>query len=155
MRLSDTALGLLVLVLGGAITIAALQLPGVPGQAYGAGFFPAIVGVTMGLAGLGLMASGWRRRDRKAVVLPHWLRSPWAVTNVVILAGSVILFATYAEEVGFIPFAVAILWLVQVRLDTPVPRALVVAVIGAVALYLLFAWLLRVPLPQGLMEGVL
>lgn len=155
MRLSDTALGGLVAVLGGVITVASLQLPGVPGQAYGAGFFPAIVGVTLALAGVALAATGLRRRDQKLLVLPAWLGSPWAVINVLILAASIVLFAVFGDVIGFIPFAIAILWLVQVRLDTPMLRALVVAVIGAIALYLLFDWLLRVPLPDGVLEGLL
>ncbi len=155
MRLSDTALGSLVAVLGGAITVASVQLPGVPGQAYGAGFFPAIVGVTLALAGVALAVTGWRRSDQKLLVLPAWLSSPWAVINVLILAASIVVFAAFGDVIGFIPFAIAILWLVQVRLDTPMLHALVVAVIGAFALYLLFGWLLRVPLPDGLLEGLL
>ena len=59
MRLSDTALGLLVAAFGGALVFAALQLPGVRGQQFGAGFFPAIVG------GLAVLA-GFRQSPRAA-----------------------------------------------------------------------------------------
>jgi len=155
MRLSDAALGVLVAVLGGAVLIASLRLPGVPGQEYGAGFFPAILGTLIAGAGAALFVSGMKRRDQALVVLPAWLGDGWAVLNVAILAAAIILFAVFGDDIGFIPFAVVVLWLVQVRLGTPMLRALVVAAVGAFALHLLFGTLLRVPLPDGILEGVL
>ena len=152
MRLSDTALGLLVAAFGAALVFAALQLPGVRGQQFGAGFFPAIVGGLAVLAGFGIAAGGWRRGG-PAVVTAAWLRDPWALINIAILAGSIALFALVGDRVGFLPFAAALIWLVQWRMGTAPLRAALIAVPGAVLFQLLFAKLLRVPLPQGMLAG--
>ena len=152
MRLNDTALGLLVAALGAALLVAALQLPGVRGQAFGAGFFPSIIGGLVVMAGLGIAAGGWRRGG-PVLTTAAWLREPWALTNIGILAGSIALFALVGDRVGFLPFAAALIWLVQWRMGAAPLRAAVIAAPGAVLFQLLFAKLLRVPLPQGVLAG--
>lgn len=152
MRLNDTALGLLVAALGAALLLAALQLPGVRGQAFGAGFFPAIIGRLVVLTGLGLAAGGMRRGGAVVTTAP-WLRDRWAVINVAILAGAVVLFAAVGDRVGFLPFAAGLIWLVQWRLGASPLRAAMVAVPGAILFQVLFSTVLRVPLPQGLLAG--
>lgn len=153
MRLNDRALGVLTIGLGGLLAAASLRLPGVPGQELGAGFFPALLGVVAMLTGVLLLLAGLRQTGEPLLRLPGWLHDGWAVTNVAVLVLSVALFAAFAEPVGFLPFAVAIMLAVQLRMGIAPLRAGLIAVLGAIGFHLLFNEVLRVPLPPGLLEG--
>jgi len=153
MRLNDRALGVLTLGLGGLLVAAALRLPGVPGQELGAGFFPALLGVAAMLTGLLLVLAGARQPGEPLLRLPDWLRSGWARTNVVVLVASIALFAAFAEQIGFIPLAIATMLAVQLRMGIAPMRAGITAVLGAIGFHLLFNQVLRVPLPPGMLEG--
>lgn len=155
MRLNGPALGLLVVAGGAALLVASLRLPGVPGQDYGAGFFPSILAVALVLAGLGLVIGGMSRHLDALVTPPPWMRDPHATANVALLVGIIALFAAAGDRIGFIPFAVGVLFALQWRLGIPPLRAAVIAVPGAVLFHLLFVIVLRVPLPPGLLERFL
>ncbi|PZW46657.1 putative tricarboxylic transport membrane protein [Humitalea rosea] len=155
MRLNDLALGGLSATLGTALLVASLRLPGVRGQEFGAGFYPALIGVLTIAAGAGLMLTGLRQRGVPALRLPGWFTDGWAVANAAILAGAIAIFGAFGETIGFLPFAVVLLFVIQWRLSIPAPRAALIAVLGAIGFQLLFGKLLRVPLPPGLFEGLL
>lgn len=153
MRLNDRALGVLTIGLGGLLAMASLRLPGVPGQELGAGFYPALLGVAAVLAGLLLVLSGLRQEGEALLQLPGWIHDGWAVTNVAVLVLAIGLFAAFAVPVGFIPFAIAIMLAVQLRMGIAPPRAALIALLGAIGFHLLFNKVLRVPLPPGVLEG--
>ncbi len=58
-------------------------------------------------------------------------------------------YALLAEQTAFIPIAAAILLTFSLLLRSPVTVAVPLAVVGSLAIYLMFTWLLRVPLPPG------
>lgn len=152
MRLNDRTLGALVTAGGAALLAASLRLPGVPGQDYGAGFFPAILAVALVLAGLALVAGGLREAA-PAATPPEWFGEMGAVANVLLLAGIVATFAAAGDRIGFEPFAVVVMFAMQWRLGIPPARALLIALAGAAIFHLLFVRVLRVPLPPGLLAG--
>jgi len=153
MRLSDRALGVLTIGMGGLLAVASLRLPGVPGQELGAGFYPALLGMAAVLTGLLLVLTGMRQKDEAVLRLPGWFRDGWAVTNVAVLVLAIALFAAFAVPVGFIPLAIVIMLAVQLRMGIAPLRAGLIAVLGAIGFHLLFSKVLRVPLPTGLLEG--
>ncbi|MDJ0389333.1 tripartite tricarboxylate transporter TctB family protein [Roseomonas sp. E05] len=153
MRLNDRALGVLTIGLGLLLSATALRLPGVPGQELGAGFFPALLGAAAILTGLLLVLTGWRQTGEPVLRLPGWLHSGWARTNVAVLVLAIALFAAFAEQVGFIPLAIAIMLTVQLRMGIAPLRAGLIAVLGTIGFHLLFNEVLRVPLPPGVLEG--
>ncbi|HWL80311.1 MAG TPA: tripartite tricarboxylate transporter TctB family protein [Roseomonas sp.] len=153
MRLNDSALGVLTIGLGGLLAAASLRLPGVPGQELGAGFFPALLGLAAMLTGVLLVLAGIRQSGEPLLRLPDWVRGGWARTNVLVLVLAIALFAAFAERVGFIPFAIAIMLAVQLRMGIAPLRAGLIAVLGTIGFHLLFNEVLRVPLPAGVLEG--
>lgn len=153
MRLNDRALGVLTIGLGGLLTAASLRLPGVPGQELGAGFYPALLGMAAMLTGLLLVLTGMRQKGEAVLQLPGWFHDGWAITNVAVLVLAIGLFAAFAVPVGFIPFAIAIILAVQLRMGIAPPRAALIAMLGAIGFHLLFSKVLRVPLPPGVLEG--
>jgi putative tricarboxylic transport membrane protein len=153
MRLNDLALGILTAGLGAVLTAVSLGLPGVPGQELGAGFFPALLGGATILAGGALILGGLKQRQEPWLIVPAWMRDPWAVVNLLIMIGAIAIFAAFSDRIGFLPFAVVLLAVVQLRLGIRPMRAGVIAVLGAIGFQGLFNGLLRVPLPPGLLEG--
>ena len=124
MRISDLLFGLLFALLGVGVFIYALWLPSMPGQRYGAGAFPAVLGAHFFAAGgrsLGAATGratshraspGWRHGR---VTLPCW---PTSCSHWVRFIGYVIL----DEYVGFALLGFAILMLFFLRSGVPRSR---------------------------------
>ena len=61
----------------------------------------------------------------------------------------------FSERIGFIPLSIAILIALFLRLRVPPVRSVVIAVAATALIYVAFARFLRVPLPRGLLEGII
>ena len=112
----------------------------------GPGFFPALCG-----AGILILCLIWvLTAPRSAQHQSLWQGREW-VTPLV----SVIIITAYAalmEEIGYVTSTLAFLvaWQVFIARETWVRTGLI-AVLGTAAMYLIFAKLLSVPLPDGLL----
>jgi tripartite-type tricarboxylate transporter receptor subunit TctC len=114
--------------------------------------YPSLLMGLMGLTLAGLFVAHQRSRSddvddqraRPAVETPQL-----QITNLVWIVAAVIAYVLFAERVGFLLIAAAMLFAMLVKLGTrPLPSlAIVVAFVPTV--YFVFAHLLRVPLPHG------
>lgn len=156
MKLNDAILGAIFLALALWIGVSALGMPRMSGTAIGAGTFPLIVAAMMMVGGAALLVSGLRRSDSGPVAaLAPWLDGKPSR----IRAGAAIVFVViYALLGGFIGYPllvpvlmVALLWLTTRR---PVVSVILGVLISG-GVWLLFASVLKVPLPLGLMEHVI
>lgn len=150
MRFSETVVGAGFVVAGALIVGATLSYPpGEPGQP-GPALFPRLVGGLMVgggalLARQGLRAGGggepaeWRR-----------LTSP-GFRNALFVVGAVLFYIAVADRLGFLPTAAAILFALMWRLAVRPAVATAVAVAFSLFVWALFARLLRVPLPGGVL----
>ena len=156
MKLHDGVFGLVVTVCGAALAVAAYRLPPTPGQAFGSGFFPLILGVVLICAGAALALDAVIRRKGQALaVIPAWLGDRWAVANVFVGFACVAFYVLTSEILGFLLCAIIILTILQYRFGRPLFGSLLWAFVISASFQALFASLLRVPLPPGPLLGIL
>jgi putative tricarboxylic transport membrane protein len=165
-RRVDQAFGAVLAVAGVVIARSAAALPTIPAQAYGPGFFPMWVGIALAVCGVLIAGRTWlggEWRTASPVASPvtpascasssggrswrAWLAMSWMVLGL----GAVALFL---ETVGFLlcmpVFMLGYLWLA----GEPLRRSALTTAVAMALVYWGFARLLRVPLPQGWLEGV-
>ena len=152
MRLTDTAIGLLLLVCGIAVTLAAWAYPDMPGQDYGAATFPLAIGA--GMAALGLVSAWTGIRNRqggasRVVSLHDWGLVPASWLR---LAGVILLVAGYILLVplfGFLLTGGALLFGLLMTFRAPLLLSIAVTPLAILAVWWVFDGLLRVPLPNA------
>jgi putative tricarboxylic transport membrane protein len=156
MKLNDALLGGFFFALALAIGASALTMPRMSGTAIGAGTFPLIVAVMMAAGGLSLLVSGLRRWGAGPVAaLPDWLSERPGQTRAAAAIAFVIIYALLGKSLGF-PLLVPPLMILLLWLTTRRPLAAVVLGLAiSAAVWMLFASVLKVPLPLGLLERVI
>ena len=158
MHLSDKVTGSFLVVLGGVAAFAGSRLPPVPGQPVGPNVFPLVVGIGLVACGL-LIALGIGRSFEAEPVTdagadaaspadtPARRNGLW-----VLLPPALLLFYVFASErLGFIPTAALIIFIAALGLGASLRIAVPVALLAPFGVHLIFAKLLRVPLPPGLL----
>lgn len=152
MRLSDAALGVVLLGAAAAIAAVAQGFPGVPGQNFGPSLFPSVIAGGFVLCALGLFlrhagtSSGARWIDPGPL-----LTDPRARLDAVLVLGAIGVYLLVAERLGFVPTAAAILLALVRRFGASWALAIATAALGPLAIHLMFAEWLRVPLPLGVL----
>jgi putative tricarboxylic transport membrane protein len=117
--------------------------------------FPLVIGCCLALGGGTLALDGWQRRlSEPLIALADWGRSPRHLINLALTVGCLLAFAFFVRQIGFAVltfFTVAILlW----RFGQPAWRAALIALVAAAGLQILFVSLMRVPLPPGILLGL-
>lgn len=165
MKVSDTLIGAVLLVLSVAVVWHVRSFPAIPGQPYGAALFPLVVGVGLGIASLILIVTslgGLRRAHRPATdsvgepvvtgapaqsTTPQARPAAFAAT-----LGALVLYPLLADWLGFLICSVlmlcAMLWTYGVRPVLVLP----VAIGATLAIHTVFYKFLKVPLPWGLLQ---
>ena len=156
MRLSDTITGCFFTVSGIAIVLHAQNFPSIPGQPYGSSFFPTLIGIAMALGGLVLASSAViKGKVMPLVRSPDWLRSPRAIASFLLVLIAMGFYMLTADRFGFCVTTFLIIFGLQVWMKAKWLSALCIAIAAAAIFYIVFAILLRVPLPYGLVEKLL
>ena len=153
MRLNDALLGLMLLVLAGALAYLSRDFPTVPGQQYGASAFPALIAAGFAFCGIVLVVSGVRS-GAPPVVWQEWTRHRTGLVNVAATVGAVLFYIVAAGTLGFI-LTMALVLLVLLRLfGVGWTLAIAAAILVPLLMQYLFGRLLLVPLPWGLLSSV-
>jgi len=154
-KLNDAVFGLLLFALGAAVLVAVQGYPKIPGQPVGPALFPGLVAAGLCVAGVLLVARGWRlRNEERWVAWGAWVRSPRHVLALAVLLGAIVFYILAADALGFLPTAAIILAALFLVLRVPVPAAIVIAVLASLLVHTAFYKLLKVPLPWGVLKGV-
>lgn len=154
MRFHDALCGLFLAAFGAGMILLARDFPAFPGQPYGPALFPSLLGAGLVIAGALLTLRGVRAGGH-AVTLDPGLRTgrgAMSVVGVLLAVGAQIAFA---DEVGFLPLCAASLLLLMLLFGERPARATLIALGATAAIWWFFAEMLRVPLPQGLLTGLL
>lgn len=150
--MTDKLIGMGVALLGIAILVLALQLPqplAATRIAYGAGFFPTVLGVIIALAG-GYMALFSRAEEDEAEDDEESL----ALKNMgrpAIVVGAALVYILFSQQLGFLILTPVILTGLLLLGRVELWRSLLIGLVGSVIIYVLFAKLLLVPLPLGIL----
>lgn len=151
MKFSDRWIGILAILGGLAIISGTFGFREVPGQQFGSGFFPRIVGGAAILTGLIqiLIAT-----PAPALRIAPELRSRDALLKLGVL-GAVIFWLLAVNSLGFLLTTTIIAFALAVALGARPLPALAVSAGLSLLLHAIFGVLLRVPLPRGVIEGLL
>lgn len=156
MKISDRLFGPVFILLGAVIALYGRSLPPMHGQDYGAGLFPMAIGGFLCLGGAVLAIEGWRkRRGEPFFALTEWTRNRSDVVNLVIVFTCILVFGLFIRQIGFAVLTAVTSTVLLVRFGRPWWQAVTVAVIAAAVLQYVFADLMRVPLPLGLLHGLI
>lgn len=156
MRISDRLFGPIFILLGLFLALYGRSLPPMPGQAYGAGLFPMAIGSFLCLGGTVLAIGGWRRRRVETfVALPDWARDRSALINLAIAVTCILAFGLFIRQIGFAALVTVVWTVLLIRFGQPWWRAIAAAAIAAALFQYLFANVMRVPLPPGLLHGLI
>lgn len=148
MRFNDAIIGAVLLLAGAAIAWSAAGYRTLPGQAFGAGSFPLVVGIAMVLCAVPLILGGLRERG-PALTLADWARSRRCWRDLLVTLAAPVFYLLVVDRIGFVPTAFVILLVLTAMLGARLRVAVPVALVFAAGLYFGFANGLRVPLPRG------
>lgn len=152
MRFNDSVFGLILIAFAIAEIAYTQTFPRLHGQDYGPDLFPIMIGAGLMLFGGILVARGWAQRTTQPmVVVGGWANDRGNVVNVVILLGSIVFYILFSTWLGFIPTALLIQTVLLVRLGSGLITSVIIAAISTMVIHSLFAKLLLVPLPWGLL----
>lgn len=154
MRFSDLVLGLLLLAGAGLLFAAASTLPPIPGQSYGADVFPVLTAAGIAACGF-VLTVGSIRAGPFPLAEATWVREPGAGFRAGATVALVVAYIVLAPLIGFVATATLVLAGLFLLVRVHPVKALAIAAAAALATYLSFNLLLRVPLPRGFVEGLL
>ena len=149
MRTSNTVIGVLLIIFACVVLIHVQSFPTLENGYPGPGLFPEVLCVLFIFCGAGLVIQGIRRREKVlkldlgTITLGGWI-------NIVFVLGAVVCYIFLAEYLGFLIFSFAILMILMKWLKVKTLPSLAMSVVVTLAIYVLFAKILLVPLPWGL-----
>ena len=158
MKFSDLLIGLFLVLLGGGVAAYGYTLPPMPGQVYGAGLFPMLIGCCLAGFGLYLARHGLierRMAGMRLVTIDDWARDRRLVTNMALVLLLIIAYVLLSNRIGFVLMSLGILTILFWRLGVEWRRNIAIAVLATAFIQLSFSNILRVPLPRGLLERVM
>ena len=159
MHLSDRITGGVIALLGALAIWGATRLPGVPGQDVGPAAFPTVIGVGMVLCGamiaFGIGHSFEVPEDEEEMVVEDGAMPmpQHPILRALIPPALLLFYLLTVDHLGFLIAAAIVVYLAVVALHGRWVIALPLAIIGPLAVHLIFYKLLRVPLPDGLLPA--
>lgn len=155
MRLNDAVLGAFLIVFAIAEIAYTTTFPTLHGQDFGSDLFPIVIGAGLIICGVMLIAREFvarsSMRGEAIASLGPWARDRRMVFNLCLLILGVIAYILFADPVGFIPMSVVLLTVLMIRLRAGAFVSIVVAVTTTLIIHTLFAKVLLVPLPWGVL----
>jgi putative tricarboxylic transport membrane protein len=157
MRLSDRVTGSALVVLGGLAAYGGSLLPPVPGQQVGPNVFPMVVGIGLLICGAMIALRIGHSFEAEPELVPAERGEPppppqqFARWRVLIPPALLLFYALASERLGFMVAAATITFVVSVALGARLRLAVPLALLAPIGIHLVFAKLLRVPLPPGLL----
>ena len=155
MKVNDAISGGFFILFAGLIFFLTKDFRLMPGQNYGASFFPRTIATAMGLLGFVMVFQGVRSRGGKPWVQAlDWVGSPRHVANFLLVIGVLIFYILFSDWLGFLIAGFASIFSLLMWLRGPRywRKSLVLSVICVVTLQYFFGELLRVPLPWGILR---
>ncbi len=160
MRVADGVFGALFAALGAYMIYAATGFPPFPGQPYGASLLPTLLGVAFIVCGIGLALRDFAARRHATEPLPvvallPALRDPHGAISGALVVATVLAQILFGDAIGFIPISLVTLTVIFLWFGVRPVQAVAFAVAGTALCWWLFAIMLKVPLPRGLLDGML
>ena len=156
MKVNDAISGALFIVLAGLIFFFTRDFGKLPGQDYGAAFFPRTIATIMIVLGASLVVSGIAERDGKPWAQAFdWMHSPRHVANFLLVVVALVFYILVSDDLGFAITATITLFalLFWLRGSARWQSSLIISIVAMVGMQAFFGQFLRVPLPWGVLEA--
>ena len=155
MRFNDAVFGVILIGFAIAVIGYTTTFPRLHGQDYGPDLFPNIIASGLALCGVLLIARGVaERRTMPLVQLGEWANDRGIVVNVALLIGAMVFYILFSDWLGFVITSLLILTVLLVRLGSSLITSIIVAIVTTLVIHSIFAKILLVPLPWGVLQPV-
>jgi putative tricarboxylic transport membrane protein len=157
MRLPDRVTGLFLVGLGSLAAYGGWLLPPVPGQPVGPNVFPLVIGVGLAICGVMIAFGIGHTFEEEEEIIPIEGGEAVAPRGALyglraLLPPALLLFYVLAaDRLGFFITTALIVLATSTALGARLKLAIPLSVLAPVGIHLIFAKLLRVPLPGGLL----
>jgi putative tricarboxylic transport membrane protein len=157
MRLPDRVTGLFLVGLGGAAAYGGWLLPPVPGQPVGPNVFPLVIGTGLALCGLAIAFGIGHTFEEEPEIIPlegGQVAAPagkFYGLRALLPPALLLFYVLAADRLGFIITAGLIVFATSTALGARWKLTVPLALLAPIGIHLIFAKLLRVPLPAGLL----
>lgn len=148
-KLSELHLGLLTALGGIVLLFASAHFGALPGQAYGAGTMPRLIGWCAILLGCFMVTTSLKHLpDMLKPHLADWVRKPRLAFSALACLAVIVFYILFSETLGFIPVSLISLVALMLLLRTSLLTAVLASVATTLVVYYGFSRLLMVPLPR-------
>lgn len=152
MRFNNAIPGAILMLFAVSVIAYSTTFPRLHGQDYGPNLFPTLISLGMIVCGCILIFQGILQRAVIPMVeIGDWAQDRHNVLNVAILLGCIAFYILTSDWLGFIPTSLLILTTLLVRLGSSWRTSLNAAVATTIIIHSLFAKVLLVPLPWGIL----
>jgi putative tricarboxylic transport membrane protein len=152
-KVNDALSGAALVALGAIVLWHTRDFPKIPGQNYGAAWFPGWIAAGLIACGALLIAARLRAAAPEPLLaLPDWTQRKRPVASVAALVGGLVAYVLVVDALGFHVTAAALLLLWSRLLGASLRLALPAALAATIVIHLAFYKLLKVPLPWGVFE---
>lgn len=151
MRIHDSLIGGVLLVLALAVLWHIQGFPPAAGQNYGPAVFPGLVACGLALSSAVLMWQGLRAHQ-SWLRLGEGLRSPRHLAAFVLAIAGMVFYILLSEKLGFVLCSVLVLFMLQWACGVRPRIAVLVALVATLVIHTCFYKLLKVPLPWGVLQ---
>jgi len=152
MRIHDSLIGAVLLLLSLAVLWSLQDFPEPIGQPWGAALFPGLIATGLAACSLALIVQGWGSRQPWLVV-GQGLRMPRHRLGFVVVIGALVFYILCAETLGFLLCGVLMLAVQCWAFAVPRRWILSIAIAATLVIHTAFYKLLKVPLPWGVLEN--
>jgi putative tricarboxylic transport membrane protein len=154
MKIHDTILGGLFVLLGGVILFVVSGYPKMAGQDVGPSMFPGISAALLMAFGSILFVRGWiAAAPGRLIAFGDWTTSPRHIAAGLSVVAGCALYTAFANRVGFLLIVPPLLFAWHITLGVKWRTALISALLTTAAVWILFYKVLGVPLPWGLLKN--
>jgi putative tricarboxylic transport membrane protein len=158
MRLPDRVTGLFLVGLGGVSAYGGWLLPPVPGQPVGPNVFPLVIGIGLAICGLMIAFGIGHTFEEEEELVPFEDGQQAAAAprgklyglRALLPPALLLFYVGVADKIGFILTAGLIVLVTSTALGARPKLSVPLAILAPIGIHLIFAKLLRVPLPIGL-----
>jgi putative tricarboxylic transport membrane protein len=155
MRINDAVFGVILIVFAIAEIAYTRTFPSLHGQAYGPDLFPIMIGVGFLITGAMLTIQGLAQRAGQALLdVGPWADDRRNVVSFALVLLSLLFYIVASDWLGFIPTSFIIMLVLLKSLGSSLIAGVVIAALATLGIQALFARVLLVPLPWGLLQPV-
>ena len=149
MRVSNTAIGLFLIICSAVVLWHVQSFPSLDNGYPGPALFPSVLAVLFILCGIGLIIQGMRQHE-KLLKFDTGTLTLSGLFNILFVLGVIVCYIFLAEYIGFLIFSFMVLLVLMKWLKVKTLSSIAMSFGVTLVIYLLFAKILLVPLPWGL-----